>query len=100
VAFYENVAAIAMFPAVIHPSRVLMRRRDPHTRHPNMGMSIPAMISTLIHPSSMRRPATHFDNIVRRSNSYNDFLSHRANRHDGTHCCRQQNFSEHKILLS
>jgi hypothetical protein len=79
-AFDEHVATVAMFPTMVHPVRMPMRRSHPYARNPYVRVSIPAMITALVYVTFMRRSAAHFDNRARRCHLNDNLLAHCTHR--------------------
>jgi len=84
VAFYKDVAVFAMLPAMVHPHGVLVRRRNPYARRPDVRVSVPAMIALLVNPSGVRRRAAFLHHCNRGADLHDDFRAHRPDCQDAS----------------
>jgi hypothetical protein len=91
-AFDENVAVFAMFPAMVDPLCVLMRRPSPLAGRPYVPVSVPTMIA--FRPN-VTRPGRHRPrlNHGRGRTHFYDYLC--AHRKDAAGNQRHYEFSQH-----
>jgi len=89
VPFYQDPAAVALFPAMSNPNRAGMRWMRPVALHPNIAPAVPAVIAVDPHPSGMRWTIVDFDDRRRRSDA-----NHYSNL--GQCGCRRQTHSQNQ----
>ena len=79
VAFDQDPAVTALFPAMRNPDRARMRRADPMAVDPDVAVAVPAVIAVDPDPSVMRRTIVSFDDGRGRRNA-NDNLRQSGRR--------------------
>ena len=71
-AFDQDPAVTAVFPAMRDPDRARMRGTDPTAVDPNVTVAIPAVIAVIPDPAGMRRTIVDLDDGIGRRYTNNN----------------------------